>query len=119
MGCTLITYMSNQGLCHLDVVVKRSKVQRREAIILGLVNGGTEGEIGQDESYGTHVASEGCMVEGIEAVVIGNGVVSLELQQKLNNVVTLLGYGIMKGRVTLRILGHVCIIIKLLCGAMM
>ena len=90
-------------------------MQRREAVILGLVNGGTEGEIGQDESYGAHVAPKGCMVEGIEAVVIGNGVVSLELQQKLNNVVTLLGYGIMKGRVTLRILGHVCIIISVWC----
>jgi hypothetical protein len=92
--------MSNQCLCYLDVIVKRGKVQRCEAIILCLIDGGADGEVGQDESNGSHVAPEGCVVEGIEAIVVGDGVVSLELQQQLNNVITLLGDGIVKRSVT-------------------
>ena len=41
------------------------------------------------------------MVEGIEAVVVGDGVVGLELEQQLNDVITLLGDGIVKGSVSL------------------
>ena len=40
-------------------------------------------------------------MEGVEAIVIGDRVVGLELQQQLNNVVTLLGDGIVKWSVTL------------------
>ena len=101
MMIIITTYVRNQGLCHLDVVVERGKMQRSEAIILGLVNGGAEREIGQDESYGAHVAPEGGMVQRVEPVAIGNGVVGLVLQKKLNDVITFLGDGIVKGRVTL------------------
>ena len=41
------------------------------------------------------------MVEGIEAIVVGDGMVRLELKQQLNNVITLLGDGIMKRSITL------------------
>ena len=96
--------MSDKSLCHLDVVVEGGKVESREAVVLGLVDGGAEGEVCQDEADRSHVPSERSMVEGVEAVAIGDGVVGLALDQKLNNVIPFLGDGIVKGRVSLRIL---------------
>ena len=40
------------------------------------------------------------MVERVEAIVVGDGVVGLELEQKINYVVTLLRDGIVKWSVT-------------------
>lgn len=71
--------MSDESLCHLNVVVEWGKMESREAIVFWLVNGGAQGEIIQDETDGSHVPSEGRVVESVEAVVIGNGVVSLAL----------------------------------------
>ena len=76
-------------------------MQSRESVVLCLVDGGAYGEVGQDESNGSHVSPEGGVVEGIEAIVVGDGVVGLELEQQLNNVITLLGDGIVKGSVSL------------------
>ena len=54
-------------------------MQCREAIILLLIDGGAERKVGQDESNGTHVTPEGGVVESVEAVIVGDGVVGLEL----------------------------------------
>ena len=72
-----------------------------EPIVFCLIDGGAEREVGKDESNGSHVAPESRVVERIEAIVVGDGMVSLELKQQLNNVVTLLGDGIMKRSITL------------------
>ena len=56
-------------------------MQRGEAVILGLIDGGTEREVGQDESNGAHVASEGSMVESIEAIVVSDSMVGLKFYQ--------------------------------------
>lgn len=76
-------------------------MQCREAIVLGLVDGRAEGEVGQDEAYGAHVAPQGRVVEGIEAIVVGDSVVGLALNEKLDYVISLLGDGIMKWCVSL------------------
>ena len=89
------------------MIVQRGQVQCCETIVLCLIDGGAEREVGKDESNGSHVAPERSVVEGIEAVVVGDGMVGLELKQQLNNVITLLGDGIMKRSITLRILGWV------------
>ena len=43
-------------------------------------------------------------MEAVEAVVVGDGVVGLALDEELDNVVSLLGDGVVKGRVSLGIL---------------
>ena len=72
-----------------------------EPVILGLVDRRTEGEVGQNIPDGSHVPPEGGVVEGVEPIVVGDGVVGLVLHQQVDNVVSLLGDGIVKGRVPL------------------
>ena len=75
-----------------------------EAIILGLVDGAGGREMSEDEPHGTHVASESCVVQTVEAIVVGGGDVRLRLHQQLYHVVTLLGNGVMKGRIPFQVL---------------
>lgn len=78
-----------------------------EAIVLGLVDGAIWGEVGEDQPHGTHVPTQGGVVQTVEAVAIGHGDVDLcRFHQELHHVVTLLGNGVMEGRVALRILGE-------------
>ena len=46
------------------------------------------------------------MVEGVEAVAIGDTVVGLALDEKLNDVIPFLGDGVVKGRVSFRVLAY-------------
>ena len=98
------THVGNEDLGHLYVVVEGGQVESSEPVILRLVDRRTEGEVGENIPYGPHVPPEGGMVEGVEPVVVGDGVVGLVLHQQVDDVVALLGDGVVKGCVTLRVL---------------
>lgn len=83
------------------MVVESSQVEGCESVIFGQVHRAGGRQVGQDESHGTHVATQSSMVEDIEPVVVGNGDVCFTLHQQLYHIISLLGDGIMEGRVTL------------------
>ena len=99
-------HMSNERLCHLQVVVEGSKMQRCEAVVLWLVDGAVRGQVGQDEPHGPHVAPQGGVVQAVEAVAVGEGDVHLALHQQLHHVVALLRDGVVEGRVSVSILAR-------------
>ena len=49
------THMGDEDLSHFNVVVEGGQVQSGEAVVLGLVDRRTEGEVGQNQAYGPHV----------------------------------------------------------------
>ncbi len=99
-----MSHTSNEGLCDLQVVVECREVESREPVVLWLVDGAGGGQVGQDEPHGTHVPPQGCMVQAVEAVAVGEGDVHLCLQQELDHVVSLLRDGVVEGCVTISIL---------------
>ena len=79
-------------------------MQGGEAVVLGLVDGAGGRKMGEDEAHSAHVPPQSCMVQAVEAIVVGGRDVRLGLQQQLHHVVALLGYGVMEGRVSLQVL---------------
>ena len=50
------------------------------------------------------ISAERRVVEGVEAIVVGEGDVSRMVQQQRQHVIALLGYGVVERRVALRVL---------------
>ena len=94
----------DECLGYLQVVVESSQVQRREAIFLGLVDAVPSRHVLEHHSQCPHVPPQGGMVKGTEPVVIGHCDVRSPIKKEGHQIIPLLGYCIMKGRVPFRVL---------------